>query len=332
MSDEKAEQKIYGQGAIGLHIDDFALFNTESQKDDTTLNVEPNDRITWGDPKTNVIEIDGNVVPRLSVSDFIKPTAAQNIEDAKKNGLIKYNDKVFTANSIEGLLEKNENGEAVCTNEELAERLNKVIDEAKEKGEDVGKAVADAINDNVVFADSPEALIVTVDGFDPVSLTSAAEGAWIKPDVLRTPGRRVSQENFDEAQGCAEKLYAALRTRPNAVGVAAQQVGYDLAMFLVRIRGQELLVVNPSIQKFSPTRNTTTYYEGCLSIPGKQYAVKRCNVIKLFYLDKYGKKKEKRFKQEEACIIQHEYDHTRGILISDIGQVVESPLNRIVSI
>ena len=68
---------------------------------------------------------------------------------------------------------------------------------------------------------------------------------------------------------------------------------------------------------------STTSAESCLSIPNKIYNVKRKVGIDITYLDKYGKQKTGRFVDYEARIIQHEMDHLKGILISDIGKEIK---------
>jgi peptide deformylase len=96
----------------------------------------------------------------------------------------------------------------------------------------------------------------------------------------------------------------------NGIGLAAPQVGIP-AKFFITAWGD--LFFNPRIvQHFHPMIESV---EGCLSLPGKQYKVKRYPQIKLATGEVY--------EGIQAIVIQHEINHLHGTLISDIGVLCE---------
>jgi peptide deformylase len=64
--------------------------------------------------------------------------------------------------------------------------------------------------------------------------------------------------------------------------------------------------------------------EGCLSIPGEKYEVLRWTKIDIEYLDENGELRKLKVKRNPllARVIQHEYDHLCGVLISAKGHKV----------
>lgn len=101
-------------------------------------------------------------------------------------------------------------------------------------------------------------------------------------------------------------------------GLAANQVGSNLRLAVVHapnLTSKTLVLINPYIVETS--MQTEIAEEGCLSIPGEMFKVKRALWIKLNYLDQFGKKKSVMVKNMLARIIQHEVDHLDGITIID---------------
>jgi peptide deformylase len=102
-----------------------------------------------------------------------------------------------------------------------------------------------------------------------------------------------------------------------ASGLSAIQVGKDLNVFCIQNEYDYdfEIMINPQIDIVKPTQ--TIEKEGCLSIPNKEGRVARFKKIKVTYLDRKGNRKRKTFKDLEAREIQHEYDHTKGVLFTD---------------
>lgn len=124
---------------------------------------------------------------------------------------------------------------------------------------------------------------------------------------------------------------------PPGVGLAANQVGVDLSIFIIRptLKSKIKVFINPKILKtVQGSRNLyrktsdetgivtekrkrkTVKLEGCLSIPRIWGPVKRADKILLEYQDLTSPTYEVKrgwFQGFEATIIQHEMDHLNGI-------------------
>lgn len=102
-----------------------------------------------------------------------------------------------------------------------------------------------------------------------------------------------------------------------ASGLSAIQVGRDVNVFCILKENSSVfeIMINPVIDIISPTLIIDR--EGCLSIPKTEGQVARFEKIKVTYLDRNGKKQRAIFKDLEAREIQHEHDHTKGVLFTD---------------
>lgn len=105
----------------------------------------------------------------------------------------------------------------------------------------------------------------------------------------------------------------------NGIGLAAPQVGLPLQIILVKDR----FYVNPY---WVANGNEIDSIEGCLSLPGKHYKVKRWDKINIYYLGLDGKVHDEQLEGFDSICFQHEYQHisnnTDFRLISDIGELV----------
>jgi peptide deformylase len=105
----------------------------------------------------------------------------------------------------------------------------------------------------------------------------------------------------------------------DGVGLAAPQVGVDLAVFVydcpdadgVRHRGH---VVNPTIETSGPVESSD---EGCLSVPGPYQELDRFHSATVTGVDMDGKPVEVTGTGFFARCLQHETDHLRGVLYID---------------
>jgi peptide deformylase len=117
------------------------------------------------------------------------------------------------------------------------------------------------------------------------------------------------------------KPMADLCRTKGGIGLAANQVGLRLKLFYVAANAKVPtlmgggLVINPSYEPVGDP--TSVSYEGCLSIPGKSFSVARYGEILARWTNIHGHRFEQKLKNLAARVFQHEYDHLRGILISD---------------
>jgi len=112
-----------------------------------------------------------------------------------------------------------------------------------------------------------------------------------------------------------ETMYAA-----PGIGLAGIQIGVAKRVVVMDLSKKEedhkpLVFINPEITWASD--ETTTYEEGCLSIPEYYEEVERPERVKVKYLDLDGTAYEIEAKGLFATCIQHEVDHTNGVLFID---------------
>jgi peptide deformylase len=109
------------------------------------------------------------------------------------------------------------------------------------------------------------------------------------------------------------------------VGLAAHQVGLTIKLFLVDTiqikeedqEGEGIKQAFINLEILSEEGEEWAYEEGCLSIPNINGDVYRKPIIHVRYQDTAFKTYEATFSGMEARVIQHEHDHTQGILFTD---------------
>ncbi len=151
--------------------------------------------------------------------------------------------------------------------------------------------------------------------------------------ILREPGKRV--ERFDAALATLAQNMIETMYRAEGVGIAAQQVGLALRLFVVDLSVLEdddldysldgrrlpldlimpLVVVNPelSLDGGAPVMGE----EGCLSFPGVRGDVARASAVSMNYQDLQGAPHHIAAHGWFARVLQHEYDHVEGKLFID---------------
>jgi len=96
-----------------------------------------------------------------------------------------------------------------------------------------------------------------------------------------------------------------------AVGLAANQVGYNKRVFVMNVNNRIWTCFNPEIT--STEIATTIDQEGCLSFPKKFIPVARPEQIQVKYYDHQGNMSEETLVGLAARCFQHELDHLNGI-------------------
>jgi|SRR3989344_571251 len=112
----------------------------------------------------------------------------------------------------------------------------------------------------------------------------------------------------------------ATMVEAKGVGLAANQVGKDLQIFVIDKKladenGVPDAYINPEITEYG--KESDEMEEGCLSLPGTWLQMKRPKKVKLKALDESGKKIKLKARGFLARVFQHEYDHLCGILIKN---------------
>ena len=141
----------------------------------------------------------------------------------------------------------------------------------------------------------------------------------IEPDpILRKkcePLEKVDADIKKLMQDMLETMYDA-----PGIGLAAVQIGILKRLIVIDISKDEkkrdpLFLINPVI--LNRSKKTSTYEEGCLSLPGQFAEIERPAECLLKYIDLTGKEKELKAEGLLSTCIQHEVDHLNGILFID---------------
>ena len=112
--------------------------------------------------------------------------------------------------------------------------------------------------------------------------------------------------------GTADDLLDTLNAnRERCVGMAANMIGVLLRIIVFDENGKASEMFNPELLAESDPFEAE---EGCLSLSGTR-KVRRFRKIKVRYQTRAGQTRIKTYSGWTAQIIQHEIDHTNGILI-----------------
>ncbi|MEK7208774.1 MAG: peptide deformylase [Patescibacteria group bacterium] len=110
----------------------------------------------------------------------------------------------------------------------------------------------------------------------------------------------------------------ALAAQADGVALAAPQIGVSEQIFIVKndAGSKKLLVfINPRLVKRS--RRQAEMVEGCLSVRGIYGHIKRREKVTVAALDENGRRFTLHTSGLLAQIVQHEFDHLRGVLFTD---------------
>lgn len=140
--------------------------------------------------------------------------------------------------------------------------------------------------------------------------------------VLHTKAQAVP-EITPEIKALVNDMFETMEMAPG-VGLAATQIGVGLRIFVYdwddgdnHHRG---VAINPELtigEVSDSWPDEDVELEGCLSIPGERYPLKRAETATLFATDLEGNQYEVQATGWLARIFQHEFDHLNGILYSD---------------
>ena len=127
-----------------------------------------------------------------------------------------------------------------------------------------------------------------------------------------------SVKDFSKLESLLNDMFDTMYEE-NGIGLAANQVGFDMNLFIIDISGIEedektRIFINGEIIN---SEGESWFEEGCLSIPDIRLNVKRPDIIKFKYQDEKGQEYEEDFDGLLARAIQHEVDHLNGVFIVD---------------
>ena len=117
--------------------------------------------------------------------------------------------------------------------------------------------------------------------------------------------RELIEEMFQMIRGCG-------------IGLAAPQLGIDKRIIVVCHESTRCAIINPAIEMNTKIRQKL-FTEGCLSVPGKQFAVRRWRKVKVRGFNENWEPTCVGGKNYLAAVFQHEIDHLNGVVIGQEG-------------
>ena len=145
--------------------------------------------------------------------------------------------------------------------------------------------------------------------------------------ILNQPSSKVDIQNED-ISNLIDDLWETMYNA-NGVGLAAPQIGVLKQIFIIdfdkfeeeesfnksEIEKIQQVFINPKIT--DEYGENFLFSEGCLSIPDISEELSRKNTLKIEFLDEKFNLKKITCSGVIARVIQHEYDHLKGILFTD---------------
>lgn len=148
--------------------------------------------------------------------------------------------------------------------------------------------------------------------------------------LLHKKSKKVKK--FDKKLTDLALSMAEIMRSNDGVGLSAIQVGKPIRLTVIEYMPKNMdekcreelrahdeiplvFLVNPVITKYS--KDTHIGDEGCLSLPNIQIPVKRSTEVNVLAYDLKGERLKIRARDFFARVLQHEIDHTNGIIITD---------------
>jgi peptide deformylase len=139
--------------------------------------------------------------------------------------------------------------------------------------------------------------------------------------VLRKIGAEV-EKDYPLLKQLIENMFETMY-ESHGVGLAAPQIGKAINLFIIdssRFEDEKY----PNIKKvfinaeiLDESGEKWDFEEGCLSIPHIRENVKRHDTLRIRYHDENFEMHEETYDGIVARVIQHEYDHVKGIMFVD---------------
>lgn len=136
--------------------------------------------------------------------------------------------------------------------------------------------------------------------------------------ILSTKGEKV-EKDYKDLKDLLDNMFETMH-QAGGIGLAAQQVGLALQLFVIDLTGYKGL--DPKLELFKKVFINSEILEleddefeseeGCLSVPLIKLKVKRPSRVKLKYLNHNFDPIEEWFDGLAARCILHEFDHTQG--------------------
>lgn len=144
-------------------------------------------------------------------------------------------------------------------------------------------------------------------------------------EIIKLPDKRLRlvSEPVGKIDGTIRKLvddlFETMYAAPG-IGLAAIQIGIAKRVVTMDLAKKDedrrpLVLINPALTWKSA--ETAKGEEGCLSIPDYYEEIERATQVRVKYLDLDGREHEIEASKLLAVCLQHEIDHTNGVLFID---------------
>lgn len=132
---------------------------------------------------------------------------------------------------------------------------------------------------------------------------------------LKVKCTELTQEEVRKYQDATQDMLFIM-SQSNGIGLAAPQVGLDRRVLVMRVNSRDYRLANPQI--ISKSDDVRIMEEGCLSLPGVAYNVKRPSQVVVSAYDFDAEKVvEYTFTGVAASCVLHEIDHLDGVMFID---------------
>ena len=133
-----------------------------------------------------------------------------------------------------------------------------------------------------------------------------------------------SEPNFTRSLANLKLAQRMIQTmiRENGIGLAANQVGEHIRLFVMYVDGEFFHCFDPSI--ITNTGEMISSKEGCLSFPNQFCQVTRYANITVRFANANGHYQTREFKGLAARCFQHELDHLNGITMYERQENIRS--------
>ena len=148
--------------------------------------------------------------------------------------------------------------------------------------------------------------------------------------ILKEVGEEIGPD-YPKLEELIENMYETMYAS-RGVGLAAPQIGLSIRLFIVdcssfeeeepHLAGFKKTFINAEI--LEEEGEEWLFSEGCLSIPEVREDIARKPKITICYFDENFVEHTETYEGFAARVIQHEYDHTEGVLFTEYL----SPLRR----
>ncbi len=135
-------------------------------------------------------------------------------------------------------------------------------------------------------------------------------------ELLHRKSRKVTEFNF-RLNFLLDDMVETLKSKDNAVGLAAPQIGIFRCVVVIDVGDGVLELINPEIVE---KKGEQTCLEGCLSFPNRFENVKRPSFVRVKALNRNAKEFFVEGCDLLARVLCHEIDHLNGIVFLDVAQ------------